>query len=339
MLGQYLITFREAFEAALISAIILSYLIRTGRHQLTRFIWYGVYLAIAVSVGLGALISLIYGILPKPSQLLFEAIAALIAVIVLSSMIYWMAVKGRHIKKEMEQRIETITTKGTIIGLVSIAFIVVFREGLETVLFLTPFLLNELTATLIGVVAGTISALILSYGIFMAGMKINLQRFFYFTSLLLILLAGGLAGYGTHELIEYYEQIGFNIGWLAEPAYVLNLPVENLLHHKNVIGSILAVMFGYSVSAEWARVIIHLCYLAIALPSTIWIYRNIHERSVVDGLKGAIKNLLFIFILYDSPRISSRRFAPPLYMHLNALTGYQSSLYVHRIQGLQNIQT
>jgi len=285
MLGQYLITFREAFEAALISAIILSYLIRTGSYQLTRFVWYGVYLAIAVSVGLGALISLIYGILPKLSQLLFEAIAAFIAVIVLSSMIYWMAVKGRYIKKEMEQRIETITTKGTIIGLVSIAFIIVFREGLETVLFLTPFLLNELTATLIGVVAGTISALILSYGIFMAGMKINLRRFFYFTSLLLILLAGGLAGYGTHELIEYYEQIGFNIGWLAEPAYVLDISVENILHHKNVIGSILAVMFGYSVSAEWARVIIHLCYLAIALPSTIWIYRK-HEKTTLKSLSA-----------------------------------------------------
>jgi high-affinity iron transporter len=274
MLGQYLITFREVFEAALISAIILSYLIRTGRHQLTRFIWHGVYLAIAASIGLGALISLIYGILPKSSQLLFEAIAAFIAVIVLSSMIYWMAVKGRYIKKEMEQRIETITTKGTIIGLASIAFVVVFREGLETVLFLTPFLLNELIATLIGVVAGIISALILSYGIFMAGMKINLQRFFYFTSLLLVLLAGGLAGYGTHELIEYYEQIGFNIGWLAEPAYVLDIPVENILHHKNVVGSIFAVIFGYSVKPEWARVIIHLCYLAVALPSTIWIYRK-----------------------------------------------------------------
>lgn len=274
MLGQYLITFREAFEAALISAIIFSYLIRTGRHGLTRFAWYGVYLAIAVSLGLGALISFAYGILPESFQLLFEATAAFVAVVVLSLMIYWMAVKGRHIKKEMEQQIEAITTKGTIIGLISIAFIVVFREGLETVLFLTPFLLNEPTATLVGVVVGTTSALVLSYGIFMAGMKINLRRFFYFTSLLLILLAGGLAGYGVHELIEHYEQTGVNVGWLGEPAYVLNIPTENPLHHKNVIGSILAVMFGYTVSAEWARVIVHLSYLAIALPFTVWIYKR-----------------------------------------------------------------
>jgi len=274
MLGQYLITFREALEAALITAIILSYLNRTGRRPLARYVWYGVYLAIAASLGLGVFISFIYGTIAKSFQLLFEAATAFLAVAVLSSMIYWMAVKGRYIKKEMEQRVEAVTTKGSIIGLVSIAFIVAFREGLETVLFIMPFSLNEPVATFAGVVSGVTSALILSYGIFMAGMKINLQRFFYFTSLLLILLAGGLAGYGTHELIEYYEQIGFNIGWLGEPAYVLDIPVENILHHKNVIGSILAVMFGYSVSAEWARVIIHLCYLAIALPSTIWIYRK-----------------------------------------------------------------
>ncbi len=274
MLGQYLITFREAFEAALITAIIFSYLIRTGRHELTRFVWYGIYLAIVASLGLGALIFFAYGILPKSFQLLFEATAAFVAVIVLSSMIYWMAVKGRYIKKEMEQRIEAITTKGTIIGLVSISFIVVFREGLETVLFITPFLLNEATATLTGVVAGVASALVLSYGIFIVGMKINLRRFFYFTSLLLVLLAGGLAGYGVHELIEYYVYAGFKVGWLAEPAFVLNFSEENLLHHKNLVGSIFAVMFGYTVKAEWARVIVHLLYLAIMFPTIFWIYRK-----------------------------------------------------------------
>ncbi len=273
-MGQYLITFREVFEAALILAIIFSYLNRTGRHQLTRFLWYGVYLATAASISSGIFISLVHGVLPKSFQLLFEAIAAFVAVIVLSSMIYWMAIRGKYIRKEMEQRIEAIATKGAITGLILIAFIVVFREGLETVLFLTPFLPNEPITTLVGVAFGTTTALILAYGIFITGMKINLQKFFYFTSLLLILLAGGLAGYGVHELIEYYKQTEFNIGWLAEPAFALNIPAESPLHHKNIIGSILATMLGYTVSAEWARVIVHLSYLAIALPSTIWIYKR-----------------------------------------------------------------
>ena len=88
VLGQYLIVFREALEATLITAIMLSYLIRTGRQFLTRYLWYGIHLALMGSLGLGASIWIVYGILPKNIQLLFEAAAAFIAVIVLSSMVY-----------------------------------------------------------------------------------------------------------------------------------------------------------------------------------------------------------------------------------------------------------
>lgn len=274
LIGQYLITFREVLEAAFIIAIILSYLVRTHRHKLIRYIWYGVYLAIAVSIIFGVLIWFLYGVLAESFQLLFETIAAFIAVAVLSSMIYWMAIRGRYIKQEIERRIEFSIKKGTIIGLISIAFIVVFREGFETVLFLTPFLLENAIATFLGIIIGIITALMLSYGIFIAGMRINLRIFFYLTSILLIFLAGGLAGYGIHELLEYYEGTGVDIGWLAEPAYSLNIPEDNLLHHKNIVGSIFAVMFGYSVNPEWARVVVHLIYLIIMLPIVIWIYKK-----------------------------------------------------------------
>jgi len=274
MLGQYLIVFRESFEAALIVSIMLSYMIRTGRRSLARYIWYGAYLSIVASLVIGLILWLMYGVLPKTLQTLFESFAAFIAVGVLSFIVYWMAIKGKHIREELEQRIEVAATKGSIIGLVSMAFIVVFREGLETVLFLTPFFINDAPATIIGAVFGAITALTLSYCIFIAGVKINLRNFFYFTSILLILIAGGLAGYGVHELIEYHKEMGVNFGWLSEPAYTLNIPSSSLLHHKNLVGSILAVMFGYTVSAEWLRLIVHLSYLATALPSVILVYKR-----------------------------------------------------------------
>jgi len=260
LLGQYLITFREVLEAALIAAIIMSYLIRSHRQRLVRYVWYGIILAIIASLGLGVFIRLAYGALDESSQLLFEALAAFTAIAVLSPTIYWMVTKGKYIKQEMEQRVEVATAQGAVIGLISIAFIVVFREGLETVLFLTPFLLQDAVATIAGMTVGIVTALILSYGIFMAGMKINLRNFFYFTSILLILLAGGLVGYGTHELIEYTEETGAQLGWLAQPAYSLGIQSDSLFHHKGIIGSIFAVMFGYTVSPEWARLIVHITY-------------------------------------------------------------------------------
>ena len=272
MLGQYLITFREVLEAALIISIVLAYLSRTGRKDLSRYVWYGVTSATAISIVLGASIWLIYGALPKTVAALFEGTAGLIAVIVLSSMIYWMATKGKDLKVEVEQRVESIATRSATLGLVSFAFIAVFREGLETVLFLTPFLVTDVVGTIIGLFLGILTALAVAFGIFRAGMKINLRRFFYFTSILLVLLAGGLAGYAVHELIVGSGASSW--GWLGQTAYDLQIPADNLLHHKGIIGSIFAVMFGYTVKAEWARVIVHLSYLAVALPLIMWVYKK-----------------------------------------------------------------
>lgn len=274
LIGQFLLAFREALEAALITAIILAYLARTKRKPLTRYAWYGVYLAVAASVIFGASIWFMYGNLSGPTKTLFEGVAALFAVSVLSSMIYWMASKGKELKKEVEKRVEAIVTRGATLALASFSFIVVFREGLETVLFLTSFLLEDPISTLVGAFLGIVASLTLAYMVFVVGMKINIRKFFYFTSILLVLLAGGLAGYGVHELLEYSKDIGVELGWLGEHAYSLDIPKDNPLHHESIIGSILAVMFGYTVKAEWARVMVHLVYLAMALPLVVWVYKK-----------------------------------------------------------------
>ncbi len=274
-----MLAFREALEAALIIAIILAYLARTKRNPLTRYAWYGVYLAVAASLVFGVLIWFVYGSLSGPTKALFEGVAALVAVFVLSSMIYWMANKGKELKVEVEKRLKAIATRGATLALTSFSFIVVFREGFETVLFLTPFLVEDAVGTLIGAFLGVVASLALAYVVFVVGIKINIRKFFYFTSILLVLLAGGLAGYGVHELVEYSEKTGVELGWLGEYAYALDIPNDSPLHHKGVVGSILAVMFGYTVNAEWIRVIVHLAYLAIAFPLVIRVYRKPIDRE------------------------------------------------------------
>jgi high-affinity iron transporter len=292
MLGQYLITFREVLEAALITAIILAYLTRTGREHLTRYVWIGVYISVGVSLALGAIIWTAYGTLDNPSKVLFEGVAALIAVAVLTSMIYWMALKGRHIKEEMEDKLGVAVKRGAIIALISLAFIVVFREGLETVLFLTPFLVTDAAGTVAGAVIGILSGFILAFAIFKLGMKINLHRFFYFTSILLILLAAGLLGYGLHELTEYVVVTGGDPGWLGANAYVLDISSDSIFHHKGAIGSIFAVMFGYSVKMEWVRVIAHAIYLAVMLPLVVMIYRR---PDLIERFSKSVKKLFRVF--------------------------------------------
>jgi high-affinity iron transporter len=277
MLGQYLITLREVLEAALITSIVLAYLSRTNRGHLSQYVWYGVVSAVLASIILGISIWFAYGTLEESTQSLFEGIAALVAVAVLSSMIWWMAARGRELRSEIERQVEVITGSDATLGLIFFAFIVVFREGLETVLFLTPFLVRDPVATVTGLFLGALTSLVLAYGIFAVGMKINVRRFFYFTSLLLVLLAGGLAGYGVHEIIEYTGPTQW--GWLAQYAYDLNIPRDNPLHHEGAVGSILAAMFGYTVNPEWVRLLVHFSYLAIAVPLVVWIYRRTSKVS------------------------------------------------------------
>ena len=274
VVAQYLLTFREVLEAALLTAIILAFLEKTGRERLVRYAWFGVYGATAASFGLGAVIWFAYGTLSDASKVLFEGIAALIAVAVLTSMIYWMAMKGRTIKREVESRVEVAVTQGAMLGLASLTFVLVFREGLETVLFLTPFLVADTSATLLGAALGLGAGLGLAFGIFRVGLKLDLRKFFYFTSVLLILLAGGLLGYGAHELIEYAEIQGTDLGWFGQTAYALPIAADSVFHHKGAIGSIFAVMFGYTVNPEWGRVVLHVVYLAITLPLIIVVYRR-----------------------------------------------------------------
>ena len=196
----------------------------------------------------------------------------MVAVVVLSLMIYWMARKGRELRGEIERKIEAIVTRGTSWSFVSFAFIAVFREGLETVLFLTPFLVDDPLGTIVGLVLGILTSISLAYVIFVVGMRINIRKFFYFTSILLVLLAGGLAGYGVHELIEYTGSDAW--GWLGQPAYNLNISSDSFFHHKGAIGSIFAVMFGYTIKAEWARLMVHVSYLAVALPLIFLVYKE-----------------------------------------------------------------
>lgn len=289
VVAQYLLTFREVLEAALLTAIIMAYLVQTGRVSLKRYAWYGLYGAVGLSLALGAGIWVLYGSLSEVIKVLFEGLAALLAVVVLTSMIYWMATRARRIKTEIQRRVEVAVTHGAVFGLFALTFVLVFREGLETVLFLTPFLVQDVSGTLLGAVLGLAAGTLLAYGIFSFGLRLDLRKFFYFTSVVLILLAGGLLGYGVHELMKYGELQGVDFGWWGQAAYALPFADGSLFHNKGLVGSIFAVLVGYDTDPEWARVIAHGAYLAVALPLVVLIYRR---PEVWEMLVARVRNVL-----------------------------------------------
>ena len=259
MITSFLITFREALEAALIVSIILAYLGKIGRRDLNKYLYLGTGGAILTSLLLGWTVLTFYGGLPKGADKIFEGAASITATVVLTYMIFWMAKNARKIRGELQEKVEVAITSGNVLGLSMLAFVSVFREGLETVLFLTALTVSDPYKTAIGTLLGIGTVLVLAFMMQRGVYRMNLQKFFKYTSVILVLFAAGLLGYGVHEFIEagllppIIEQV-----WDINP-----IDVTHPLHEKGAIGSILKALVGYDGNPELLRVIVYVGYWLI----------------------------------------------------------------------------
>lgn len=279
-----LITFREALEAALIVVIIASYLKKIGKQALNKYLYQGVFAAIGVSIALGLGVFAAFGELSDTSAEIFEGLASLTATVVLTYMIIWMAGHAQNIKAELERKVEVAVTTGQLVGIVALSFVAVFREGLETVLFLTALVTIDPVGTLIGTTVGAATVIVLALLLMKGIYRLDIGKFFQYTSVILIVFAAGLAGYGIHELIEAGEGAGVQFGMLAQSAYNIN-PALNpdgsypLLHERGTVGSILAALVGYDGNPEWLRVIVYIVYWFIV---GMYVFRTYRKASRSD---------------------------------------------------------
>jgi high-affinity iron transporter len=207
VLANYLIGLREGLEAALVVSILVAYLVKTDRRELLPRIWIGVGIAVAVALGFG--FALFYG----PRSLTFEAQEAIggtlsiVAVALVTWMIFWMARAARSLSGELRSQIDS-AAEGSWWALVLVAVLVVGREGLETALFLwsaTEAVSRDTNATwqpLLGAALGIATAVLLGYLLYRGAIRINLSKFFTWTGAFLILVAAGVLSYGVHDLQE-----------------------------------------------------------------------------------------------------------------------------------------
>jgi high-affinity iron transporter len=201
VLSALLIALREGVEASLVVGIVLVYLSRTGRGHLARFVWHGVAAAAALSLGVAVALERW-----RISEDGFEGLMLLIASVFVVTMIVWMNRVARHLKKEIEAKVEAYAEKAGSAagwGILLFVFLMVLREGAELALILRAVeLSSEGLQTWIGTIVGIAGAVAVGLFFFKGTLRIPLHRFFAATSIILMLVAFQLALTGLHELSE-----------------------------------------------------------------------------------------------------------------------------------------
>jgi high-affinity iron transporter len=258
---------REGVEAALIVAIILAYLVRTGNARHAGRIWVGTGAAVAVSAAVGVVLFVTIGQLESPAEQIFEGLAMLLAAGVVTWMLFWMRRVSANIRGELHAGVDRALTEGSVWGLSALAFTAVVREGIETSLFLLGQASAATSAqsgalgTLLGGVAGLLIAAVIGWGIYWGVQVLNLSVFFRWTGIALIFIAGGLISHAVHEFVE--------IGWVTVGTATA-FDLSGVLPHEGeglgaVIGSLLRALLGYTSTPEWATFIAWLAYIGAVL--------------------------------------------------------------------------
>ena len=198
MLQAFIGTLREGVEAALIVGITLAYLGKIGRPQLRKFVYFALAAAFVASIGVAIVLSRL-----QWNQDIFEGWIMLAAAFFVVTMIIFMMKTGRKLKGHIEGKVGLLAGENAGFGLFVFVFLMVLREGVETVLYLGAVSLNttELMSFL-GTLLGVIVAILFGVMFVKGSLPINLQKFFRVTTVILFFVAGQLSITGLHELSE-----------------------------------------------------------------------------------------------------------------------------------------
>jgi high-affinity iron transporter len=257
MLVTFLIAFREGLEAFLLVGILLAYLGRLGGRRYAKWIYAGVAAGLAASVVAAFVLQVVVDQFNDAlyRALLTAAIMA-VAVCILTYMAIWMHKQARAHTEHAKRQLEGYLTAGNVVGVAALAFVSVWREGIETVLFLSALSYTGEALSLWGGVAGLALAVFLVWLLITGTRRVPLQIFFRYTSLLLIVIAAGLIGSAVNTLQS--------AGVLAGPMTPL-FDISGILPDTTGPGVFLRGLFGYNATPTAPQFALWGAYLLVAV--------------------------------------------------------------------------
>ncbi len=264
MIAAFILFLREGLEASLVVSILLAALRQLGQTSKARAVWIGVALAVlGALLGSVALYVTIHNYVGSTFQTIFETITYLIAVILLTTMTFWMQKHSRSLKKEITAK---ASVAGSSFALGLLAFTTVGREGLETAVFMLAFAFTtNALLLLVGALLGLLAAIGLCFLIYRLGYRLDFRIFFRVMGILLLFFAAGLLG----DAVQNMQQLGW-ITFGATPLW----NTARFLSEDSTIGDILHTFLGYAEAPTILQVILYLVYLLAAGSIFTWMTRK-----------------------------------------------------------------
>lgn len=257
MFANYLIGLREGLEASLIVGILVAYVVKAGHRQRLGAVWAGTGIAVALSLGFGALLTATSQSLSEEAEHAFAGLMSIIAVALVTWMVFWMRRTAREMRGELHGRLDkALLSGGFALGIV--AFVAVVREGLETALFLwAATSASEGTAAALGgALLGILTAVVIGWLVYRGAVRMNLATFFTWTGAALIVVAAGVLAYGVRDLQE--------AGWLpGGESYAFDL--SGTIDEDGPLGTVLGGFLHFDPITTWLQAIVWVVYLVVTL--------------------------------------------------------------------------
>jgi high-affinity iron transporter len=280
VLANYLIGLREGLEAGLIVGILIAYLGKIGRRDLFGRLWFGIGIAVAVSLGVGALLTWGPYAMTFQAQEVLGGTLSLVAVALVTWMIFWMGTHGAGLSKELRGQVDAAVDRSWF-AIVLLGALAVGREGIETALFVWANVSggNDPVLGTTGALLGIVTAIVISWGISRGLVRINLSRFFTWTGLFLILVAAGVLVYGIGDLQEASDIPGWGTHAFS---------LVELVPPGSWYGTVLAGIFNFTPEPTWAQVIGWVLYVAIT--TTLYL-GMLHRRATAGRVASASERI------------------------------------------------
>ena len=252
MVAAFVLFLREGLEACLVVSILFAALRQLGQTRHMRAVWIGVGAAVALSlVGGAALYATVRQYDGSTFQTVFETITYLLAVVLLTTMTFWMQTHSRTLKREITEKASSASS-GFALGL--LAFTTVGREGVESAVFTLAFAFQTNGLLLIaGAVLGILASVALCFMIYRLGYRLDFRIFFRVMGIVLLFFAAGLLGDAVQNMQE--------LGWITLGATPL-WNTAHILSESSTLGDILHIFLGYAEAPTILQTLLYLAFLA-----------------------------------------------------------------------------